>query len=282
MLVEDGKLQVRQQPEPVPSFTKGEYSDASCLANTGVTPRVREEAMLFAATFHRWLISLTVLVKFAWQVFRNAAFYRYPNNVEISERLGDLGFELIPRFPDPIAWLGDEPKRRMLIVLLIMIFAAFRGNKKGSVKPYAVNMGLRFTEMMALGHTLRFMTYIATTLPGAADHCFGDYDFFHEVWPSGKPTNAQEVWSRVPIGHPGTNCGDLIFSGHMLRTWAMWFVINRYSKETFQMEKGPQRLMMAIVTIAGIIQFPCVLAARNHYSVDCVVACYVAPLLWHW
>ena len=75
-------------------------------------------------------------------------------------------------------------------------FCAFLGNVKGLSKPYAINLYLRLLEPKAIAHILRFCTYVGTTLPGAADHCFGDFSDFI----SPKPKTLNEILTRFPHG----------------------------------------------------------------------------------
>ena len=161
-----------------------------------------------------------------------------------------------------------------------LFVAVFVGNVAGRVKPYAVNIGLRFLETMAMGHTLRFFTYIGTTLPGASHACLSGSKF--ETWTAPPPDTIGEIFTRVPTGHPATNCGDLVFSGHIFRTWTIVLLIMTYCGRVYRLKPGPERLVKGIVIVTGLVQLPLVIAARNHYTVDCVVASYLGPLFWYW
>ena len=61
-------------------------------------------------------------------------------------------------------------------VITLFFLLSLVGNVPGRTKPHFMNMFRRCFEMQAIGHTLRFFTYISTTMPGSADHCFGNMD----------------------------------------------------------------------------------------------------------
>merc|ERR1719444_502253 len=73
--------------------------------------------------------------------------------------------------------------------------------------PHLVNLLRRMLCVYAIGHVLRGFTYLSTTIPGSADHCLPGA----EMHP---PKSLAECFYKVK-GFNG-NCGDLIFSGHML------------------------------------------------------------------
>ena len=211
-------------------------------------------------------------------VWRNLAFYRYPDYVDKSQRLRDLGFEIVPPLPEGKHWIGDIPMWTLSATMTCMGFFAFFGNVDGRVKPHFFNMATRFSEMLAIGHTLRFCTYIGTTLPGSADHCFGD---FRGMDPP-KPTTLREVFFTRFALAPGNNCGDLAYSGHIFQCFLEILIIFKYSKACLRLPPILHTMLLVIVTCCAIIQVPILLSARNHYTVDVVIALYVTPLLWFW
>ena len=58
--------------------------------------RLKEEWRLLKAQILQIIVSLIICIYGGSNVFRNLAFYRYPEYVDESQRLRDLGFELIP------------------------------------------------------------------------------------------------------------------------------------------------------------------------------------------
>eukprot|EP00961_Rhodomonas_salina_P277071 3744564-Rhodomonas_salina.1 len=108
---------------------------------------------------------------------------------------------------------------------------------------------------MAIGHWLRFLCYYGTTLPGSAEHCTRDTatEFMEQVAPRARTSD----W--LTKGAQGGNCGDLIFSGHILLL-----------------------LLYAIYGAFGaltLVQTLATLAKRNHYTIDIVVATMASTLI---
>ena len=133
--------------------------------------------------------------------------------------------------------------------------------------------------MMVIGHCLRFITYIGTTLPGSASHCMENMDLI--LTP--KPQSLYEVFTRWPYDKRGPNtCGDLVFSGHVFHVWLSVLMIFKYSKAVFRLSDNGNKVLLFFTALLGIVQVPITLAARNHYTVDVVVASWATPLMWFW
>lgn len=245
----------------------------------GVTGRIKDEFSLLQLQWAPILGYLFIMLYGALMVFRNIAFYRYPDHVEEGLRLRDLGYEWIPELPEGMrdnVFVG-LPMWMLTATFSAMLFCAFFGSndRNARPKPYAINMARRTLEMLAIGHTLRFFTYLVTTVPGSGDHCFGDMT-------GKKPGNMiQVLFTRVVFSVDRT-CGDLMFSGHILTCWIMVLVLLRYSRLTFRLSVQTHTLLMGTCGICALSQVPLVIAARHHYSMDVVAASYVTPLLWHW
>ena len=107
--------------------------------------------------------------------------------------------------------MGEFPMYVLGVFNLLLLFTPFFGNEKGRVKPYAVNIFNRGMTSLSIGLTIRFFTFIGTVLPGIDSHCYDDNPGLMKP----KPTTVYEIFMREPYG-PKTNCGDLIFSGHVL------------------------------------------------------------------
>jgi len=112
--------------------------------------------------------------------------------------------------------------------------------------------------------------YSVTGLPGPADHC-----------KPGEPYSTFDgnVWTHV--GGPGKpNCGDLIFSGHMLQVLNFTLAMHHHRHKYF--EKAFVRIgVIWFLWLTVVVQAICIIMARNHYTVDVVAACYVTPMLWY-
>ena len=118
------------------------------VESSGIMYRIEEELRLARAQILYILFYACVLVFGAMHAYRNFAFYRYPDHVDKSERLRDLGFELIPRIA--------EDKKELFLhfsnlvqtgsIALVCIASLF-GNKPGSSKPHILNMFRRCFEL---------------------------------------------------------------------------------------------------------------------------------------
>uniref|UniRef100_A0A7S3PAX3 Sphingomyelin synthase-like domain-containing protein n=2 Tax=Aplanochytrium stocchinoi TaxID=215587 RepID=A0A7S3PAX3_9STRA len=183
----------------------------------------------------------TYLLYFCMMVFRNLAFYRF----EPGPRMKDLGYELIQKIPDD-AWYTDVPMYFVSSFLFLLSITTLFGNGKlvqvypnpssvkvPLVKPYTVNMLYRYLGMLCVGHTLRFFTYVVTNPPGSADHCMPD-PFHNNTLPIHKPKDLYEVFFKRLMLKPSSNCGDLMFSGHMLQIMTPVLMINKYGETVFQ------------------------------------------------
>ena len=110
-----------------------------------------------------YITCITVNIYGGSVVFRNLAFYRYRAGERLTQ---DLGFDLLPEMK---GWLTGLPM--LLLQLTCLTACALSFLPRSTPAPYAVNIIRRWGMMEAMGSVLRFLTYISTTLPGAADHC---------------------------------------------------------------------------------------------------------------
>jgi len=144
---------------------------------------------------------------------------------------------------------------------------------EGVTKPYLVNMVKRFGCVFAIGHTLRAATYLATSLPGSAKHCLDP-----EKVEANRPTVPEIFYKPASLV---VNCGDLMFSGHMLQMILFVLMIHRYGQKCWVISRTQHRVVLAIVSLLCVAQSCVILMARHHYTSDIVVAFYVTPLLWY-
>jgi len=93
------------------------------------------------------------------------------------------------------------------------------------------------------------------------------------------PTNMFEVFVDL-TNFNSVNCGDLIFSGHMFETTTFIIVAFYYRKTILGWNKVFERVVLSILVLTGFCEILTILSERDHYTVDVVVALYVAPLLW--
>jgi hypothetical protein len=243
--------------------------------------RLREELDLLSRQWPSILGSLFVLVYLILMVFLNFAFYRYEPPVD-GRRLKDMGYEIIPELPPGYEAVVDFPLSCMYVFVGIMLFGTLRACvpcRRGSYKdqiseiPYVVNIVRRFFLSFAAGHVLRALTYLVTTIPGGNDKCL-DKELLTRV----RPTLAQCFYHTASVK---SNCGDLMFSGHLLLCTLLLCLVNRYVGSVMSWSALGRRLYLALGICLTIWEFFMIIAARHHYTSDCIVAFYFTPTLWY-
>lgn len=120
----------------------------------------------------------------------------------------------------------------------------------------------RFLWLMAGGYALRAVCLWGTLLPPSNPHCA----YIERDW--------WGIVRAVPqlLGGTTHTCSDKIFSGHTLVATllaAFWF-------------KQCSRVLLRVL-VAGnwVLMVSCSLAGKHHYTVDIVVGCFIAALLFH-
>jgi hypothetical protein len=239
--------------------------------------RIRCEIQLLRLQAGFFIGAGIIMTYFSALLFRNLAFYRF----EPQPRLRDIGFELIPDLEHSIFFhhFMDIPMDFTLastgIVCILTLFS------QNSYPPFAVNMLRRVLWMLCVGHCMRFLTYMSTTMPGPNETCLpGHLDDNHPR----RPTTWKEIFTRFAF-NPGNGCGDLMFSGHMLSIISPVLMIGYYGnavliQNQYLSKPGFYGLMIILFTMIigqGII----IVCSRNHYTSDIVVATYLTPLLWN-
>jgi hypothetical protein len=69
----------------------------------------------------------------------------------------------------------------------------------------------------------------------------------------------------------------------MLMIIAYAFTALRYVPTSFMMSaRFVHNVFRPLVWLMVVIQGITIIMARNHYTMDVVIASYVTPLLWHW
>jgi len=270
--------------------------------------RLAEEVQALKQQWLAVLVCVFVLVYGTLIVFLNVAYYRYGKayhnedphkcfqDLEQNEtatlcvprRLHDLGYDIVPE-------LSQNAKDHYTNIPLYFLFLSLaltaigllcppreleptlpppknpRRSPDGFRKPLFINVARRFGCVYAIGHTLRACTYIATSVPGAADHCLISADI--------KPPSVAQIFYKPASTEE--NCGDLIFSGHMLICILCVLVVHRYGAAALQLQRNLHITFIWLNVFAAFAQTIMILGARHHYSVDVVVSWYVTPLLWH-
>lgn len=196
--------------------------------------------------------------------------------------LKDIGHELFPDLSHSGWALAINDFSAVLFIWLpfalfiVPFFVSFRG--KG--RPYFATLSLRFLQALASAHVLRWLTFLATSIPGPSVACQS------VAWTGPDGVHGREEIDRAArtgsisdfFLSQGHNCGDLIFSGHMLQAVTCTLVVQFYA--TYILPDRIAMLLMITLWCLMPLQIFFVLSTRNHYSVDVVVASYLAPLNW--
>jgi len=242
--------------------------------------RLIHEYRLVCAQLPFFLLCAFVMMYLSTMVFRNLAFYRY----EPRPRLRDLGFDLLPDLENDDFWFAikDVPMTSsMWLMGFTCIISVLFG--KGQETPYAVNMLRRVLAMLSLGHCLRFCTYISTSMPGTTERCLPGH--LDEMDPP-QPKTLKEVFlTRIAL-NPGNNCGDLMFSGHILGIVTPVLMVVKYGElvlvKTGLCSIRTMNAILGVLWLLIIFQGMLIVMMRNHYTSDIVVSTYVTPLLWNY
>lgn len=216
----------------------------------------------------KFSVSLKVIyvAYIAQVIFRNVAYYRH----EQRDTLKDIGFEMIGEMNEDDKWIAEIMFNVLHIFLAVFLVMPWFLSYGHSNHIMGVKMAERFLDCMVIGHTLRFLTYTSTSLPGPAIHC--------RLGTELNTLSFEDIFTRKASGDD-PNCGDLIFSGHMFQEIMISILITSNIKKVLSNEFFNIIIVFAVWSLT-IIQAPFIVAARNHYSVDIVVASYLAPLVW--
>jgi len=154
---------------------------------------------------------------------------------------------------------------------------------RGMARPHCVAMWHRLFRANFTLHCCRVLTYLSTSLPGTALHCqsvrwtsadgkHGSYENNQQHVLGGLKAWFFDDWNFKN----NSNCGDLNFSGHTGTAMTHLLIMHYYAGKLF-----PTRTRLAVRIIAWSM-FCCqvftVLTSHNHYTVDVVIAVYLAPL----
>lgn len=230
----------------------------------GVLQHWQEELKLFRKKWHQIAAPAGFLLYGITFVARNTASYR--NCLAAQQgRLQDVGFDLLPELPSS---LKELPHTLTLITAVtasgLCIFQAV-WPKKGI---YITDMLIRFGRVMTVGHALRAMLYLSTSLPAPAKHCLPGTVCFTP------PKNIYEIlFSFYP-----RSCGDLVFSGHILTTCILTLMTQRYSTKILSKRLAVTAQCISWAAFIGL--GPLIISARNRYTVDVLLGYVISNLLW--
>mmetsp|Transcript_2458 Transcript_2458/g.5631 ORF Transcript_2458/g.5631 Transcript_2458/m.5631 type:complete len:322 (-) Transcript_2458:234-1199(-) len=240
--------------------------------------RLHEELYLLRQQWIYIARNFVVLFYLTPVLFMNLAFYRYPEDLA-NKRLPDLGHVAIPEMNSDATDSGlvELPMYVVSLATAVMCLSLFVNNTSAGTrnpKPNLVNVVLRTSTVIALGQTMRGGMYLVTAIPGSADRCLKD------AHPEQYKPSFSEIFYK--FGDVYHNCGDLMFSGHMLLMLSLTMSLYHYGESAFWISPRRNRALLTIYLLLCVLQTVLILAARHHYTSDVVVAWYISPLLWYY
>jgi hypothetical protein len=192
-----------------------------------------------------------------------------------------------------IAWTHNYMTITQMLLFAPSVASWYSAYKYGRMpkKPvYLVNYVNRYANVLIVGHFLRFLSFIFTVLPGSSYHCRPGF-----VQPETGvtymgllPTTIHSIAfpSAADLASINLNCGDLIFSGHIFTNVLSFYYFAVYSRQIFVKEgllsAEARNVLLAVNTFCCCGMVVCILASRQHYTVDLVIATYIGFLLPYW
>mmetsp|Transcript_16174 Transcript_16174/g.31284 ORF Transcript_16174/g.31284 Transcript_16174/m.31284 type:complete len:285 (-) Transcript_16174:271-1125(-) len=222
--------------------------------------------------------SVAYLVYFGVVVFRNLAFLRVDLNPEI-RRLPDVGMDLLPLIETWWSTITCEVCFWLVqLSMLALLWSASRHpqSPEGKNKPFAAELLETFVFMLIVGHTLRFLTYISTSMPGPGHACL-DSDFTDT-----RPKTAFDVFLGRFSWEVEQNCGDLLFSGRIYQCLVVFLIVHRHGRSVFEYSSCSHFICLLAVALCTFVLALSMLLRRNTYTGDILLAIYTAPLLYHY
>ncbi|KAH3757070.1 Phosphatidylcholine:ceramide cholinephosphotransferase 3 [Pelomyxa schiedti] len=258
----------------------------SALTRQHILSRLKGELWLLKA---HWKYVAFAVFWFAYvisMVARNFVFYFHEVGRPL---LSDRGFTLLPNMEESeiVRIVADTPIKVVGGLIGVMAIWTLFGNTTSTTKPYMYNILERMGSVFLLGQTLRFFTYSATSLPGVSVICRSDAaaEYQPQTW-------IEVFFTRFAVS-PNSNCGDLVFSGHIFTLLTFIFTFQRYSLSVFTKPSpdpaAPHTRAQTYLKVFNYslftlipLQLICILLTRRHYTVDVVASCYISPLIWNW
>lgn len=193
-------------------------------------------------------------------VMTNIAYYLH----EQKESIPDLLFDLLPRY-DKIGLLSD-----IFSVLYFFIFIIFIFHPYYIIRPYlTTDIFLTMIKTYIICIYLRCFSFIFTRLPSPSDQCKLNSKEYN-------PPTIHDIFSRFDMFN---GCGDLIFSGHTTIIMIVSLTIIYYMKGIFT--KKTEIKLNVFILLYTLFFLIVIIIARNHYTVDVVVAVYTCILCFY-
>lgn len=228
------------------------------LIMEGILQNIKKDKLNIKNNFY--LILLQVFVLYLHNVMTNLAYYLHKQK----ESLDDLMFDLLPRYD----FIGDVSDFFSLFYFLI--FFVFILHPYIIKRPY-LTTDIIFTMMKTyiFATILRCISFIFTMLPSPSDQCNLNSTEYN-------PPTVSEIFTRFDMFN---GCGDLIFSGHTTVIMIISLTIIYYLKDIFT--KRVEIILKIFILFYTFGFFLIIIIARNHYTVDVVVAIYTVTLCFY-
>lgn len=238
---------------------------------------LRTELQLIRQQWLALIVALVLNIAVVPQLGRIAFFWHgseYPEGANM--RLADMVHTLLPETLYLSDVMVDAPTVTLIVIMCMAVL--FKLSVHSDDEPwYIVNAVTRFGMTTGTCYLLRASFFLSTLLPGSADHC-------QQAYTSPPPRSLSAAielrlpWTQVIDSR--SSCGDLVFSGHTMFATHLAILIYRYA--VCWVIKSPVARAAAVAPLAllTLAQAFVLVAARRHYTVDVLVALYVAPMHW--
>jgi hypothetical protein len=295
-------------------------TESSSTHPSAIYQHLRGEAIIFKEVSPKLVPLIVFGIYIFLIIFRRTSFYMEGFGLDAgslkSGPLYDVGSHTIMALfglpdmsvpdPDPeveearihrieaiIGWTDKYMMTTSLLLFAPSIASWYSAYKYGRMpkKPvYLGNYFNRYVIVLIVGHFLRFLSYIFTVVPGPSYHCRPDF-----VQPDTGvtymgllPTTIHSIAfpSATDLASINLNCGDLVFSGHMFTNVLSYYYFAVYSRQIFIKEgllsAEARNVLLAVNTFCLCGCAVCILASRQHYTVDLIIATYIGFLLPYW
>lgn len=230
--------------------------------------RINDEFILLKQQFIIICFSIFYFTYIISTVSRNIAYYRHQQ----IKPLRDLGFEIIPQISE--IYISEFFLYAIIFLFIPIILTPFVRNTDLSNinnKIYFINITVRILKITIILRTLRSISYISTSLPSTAEHCLIDSTTYN-------PPDKNEIFTKFNSLF-NKNCGDMLFSGHYSFILTLSLIMTKYVPKLYK-NKTFFYIFITILWLIVIIYAYIIIAVRNHYTVDIIIAIYTTILVW--
>mmetsp|Transcript_75052 Transcript_75052/g.172020 ORF Transcript_75052/g.172020 Transcript_75052/m.172020 type:complete len:362 (-) Transcript_75052:775-1860(-) len=261
--------------------------------------RLKLEWLLIRSRALEWIAHFVFLSYFNTFVFRTWAFYwhrplvsyipeewcdriwqgqstclDHAHELRNSGKLDDVVHRMVAFTPD--AKVPELMETGLVLGLsAVLVVGAFRDPvKTNAPRVYLGHVVTRMLRTCSVVWLLRPMCFLSTSLPGPADKCSGWTEH------NNRPRSFSEVVTNFSL--VSENCGDLVFSGHTAGIVLVVAMFWQYGQQLWWPRTGLV-LVLKVVLVPYVLSLVLVIvASRNHYTIDVVVALILSPLVWRW